>query len=275
LANAVAAMAGTVQLVFEPDRVGVIYTGQISWDVLKTILIVIKFGCVGVGAAIFVILQVRKSQTRWVNARLQAEMCRSARATWRFPYWTDALATAGQPAARETLQFLRYVRARQPALEPVPLEQLKADYGINRLQDQFHYYKGKADSASALSGWLKPLYSMFTALSILAAIVSLLYPHLVDRRHESPLPGTVSYFILGFVPIMAPAFASWLLAWEAIETLGRQKSRYREMQVSLHRALADLVQAESPEAVDEIVERTERMLLSEVQEWYSFIKYSK
>jgi hypothetical protein len=74
---------------------------------------------------------------------------------------------------------------------------------------------------------------------------------------------------------MAPAFASWILAWDAIETLGRRKARYREMQEDLHRALADLVQADTWEAVGDVVDRTEKMLLSEVLEWYCFIKYSK
>ena len=43
----------------------------------------------------------------------------------------------------------------------------------------------------------------------------------------------------------------------------------------LHRALANLIQAETWESVIDIVEQTEKMLLSEVLEWYSFIKYSK
>jgi len=277
LANAVAAMAGTVQLVFMPGKDGATWDWSpilLAW--MTNILTGIKFGCVAAGAIIFVILQVRKSQIQWIDARLQAEMCRSARATWRFPRLTDALALALQPAARETLQFLRYVRAVHPPTGTASLEELKADYGINRLEDQFHYYKGKADSASALSGRLKPFYWIFTALSILAAIVSLLYPYLFDRhRHQPPPAGSASYFVLNFLPIMAPAFASWILAWDAIETLGRQKARYREMQTTLHLALADLVQAETPEAIFDLAERTERKLLGEVQEWYSFIKFSK
>jgi len=276
LANAVAVIAGTAQVVFVPSPhagISLQIPLGIPLGVLVQTLIGIKFFCVAAGAVIFLVLQVRKSQTRWINARLKAEMCRSARTTWRLPRLTEALAMGGQPEARDTLQFIRYLRAVHGAGGTVTLSEFKADYGVNRLKDQYGYYKKQADKAVALSGRLQPFYWVFTALSILAAVTSLVYPHLFSGH--PPAPGTWAYFLLRFIPIMAPAFASWILAWDAIETLGRRKARYREMQEDLHRALADLVQADTWEAVGDVVDRTEKMLLSEVLEWYCFIKYSK
>src|ERR1019366_2396837 len=132
----------------------------------------IKFFCVAAGAVIFMVLQVRKSRTRWINARLKAEMCRSARTTWRLPRLTEALAMGGQPEARDTLQFIRYLRAVHGGGGTVTLSEFKADYGVNRLKDQYGYYKKQADKAVTLSGRLTPFYWVFTALSILAAVTS-------------------------------------------------------------------------------------------------------
>jgi hypothetical protein len=278
LANAIAAMAGTVQVVFVPphaDWKKLPLPLNIPMGTLVETLIGIKLACVVIGAVIFLVLQIRKSQTRWINARLKAEMCRSARATWRLPRLTDALAMGGQPEARDTLQFIRYLRVTSKAGETVQPEQFKADYGFNRVQGQYRYYMEQADNATTLSHWLTPFYWVFTALSIFMALVVLIYPHTPGHHGEAPGPGHLSYFFIGFIPIMAPALASWILAWDAIETLGRRKARYREMQAILHRALADLVQADTWEEVTEVVERTEKLLLSEVLEWYSFIKYSK
>jgi hypothetical protein len=278
LANAIAAMAGTVQIVFAPPHtvessVHLPFGFPLGRMVLG--LILIKLFCVAAGAIIFLVLQIRKSQTRWINARLKAEMCRSAKATWRLPRLTEALAMGGQPEARETLQFIRCVRATSPRGEPVSVETFKADYGFNRMRGQFRYYLGQADTAMNLSRWLTPLYWLFTALSLLTGLVVLIYPHVFNHHGETPGPGTWRYFLLGFIPIMAPALASWILAWDAIETLARRKARYREMQELLRRELADLVQAKTWEALTAVVEQTEKLLLSEVLEWYSFIKYSK
>jgi hypothetical protein len=277
LANAVAAVAGTVNVVFAPPTppagFQVVLPGGIHVGLLEHILVGIKFGCVALGLGIYFLLQVRKSQSHWINARLKAEMCRSAMATW--PRMTDALAMAGQAEARATLRFLRYVHTVH-ALAPLPLDDFKAHYAYRRLWDQFHYYRKQGDRAAVLSRRLKPLYWIFSALSILCAIASLVYPYVGRHHHgQAPQPGSLSYYLLGFIPIMAPSFASWILSWDAIETLGRRKARYREMESNLHRQLGDLLQADSEEAVDEVVERTEKMLLSEVLEWYSFIKYSK
>ncbi|MCE0498999.1 MAG: hypothetical protein LV481_13745 [Methylacidiphilales bacterium] len=279
LANAVAAIAGTVQVVFlPPPQFGGFNLHiplGIPLEVLVRTLIGIKFFCVVAGAVIFLVLQIRKSQSRWINSRLKAEMCRSARTTWRLPRLTESLAMGGQPEARDTLQFIRYLRAVHGSAGTVTLREFKAGYGVNRLKDQYDYYKEQADKAVALSGRLTPFYWAFTALSILAGAGSLLYSHFISPNHEPPPPGTWAYFLLGFIPIMAPAFASWILAWDAIETLGRRKARYREMQEHLHRALADLVHAETWETVGDVVDRAEKVLLNEVLEWYSFIKYSK
>jgi hypothetical protein len=276
LANAVAAVAGTVNVVFAPPvpppGFYVHLPGGIHLGFLEHVLVGIKFACVTLGLVIFFTLQVRKSQSRWINARLKAEMCRSAEATW--PFLTEALAMNGQAEAHETLRFLRYVHT-VAAPAPVDSAQFKAQYAYRRMWDQFHYYRKQGDRAAMLSRWLKPLYWIFSALSILCAIASLLYPHIGRHHGQPPQPGSLSYYLLGFIPIMAPSFASWILSWDAIETLGRRKARYREMEHNLYRQLGELIQADSRDAVDEVVERTEKMLLNEVLEWYSFIRYSK
>ena len=282
-ANAIAAMAATVQLVFitgpvdnhpVPFPFGIPLSVPLA--VLATTLTVIKFACLGLGMVIILTMKYRKSQQRWIDARLRTEMCRSAIITWQLPRLTQALEMDGQPAARDTVQFLRYLRAVSGPVDQLPLEKFKTNYGILRLKHQYNYYKGKADKADALSARLTPAYTICTFGAFAVSVIALAYPHFIDRHnHHPPVPGTWSYFLLDFIPIVAPACATLILGFEAIETLGRNRARYRELQELLSRALADLVAADSWPALEGVVERSEKILLSEVWEWYCFVKYSK
>ncbi len=84
--------------------------------------------------------------------------------------------------------------------------------------------------------------------------------------------GTWGNFFFVFVPIVAPILASWVLAWQAIESVSRKKIRFAEMKRLMQQALIDLIHCHSWEAVHHVVKRTEKVLLNEVLEWYSFVK---
>ncbi len=162
-----------------------------------------------------------------------------------------------------SLNYLRTTRAPRPGIS---LEAFKADYGRRRLDDQHRYFHAQSRAAARVSSRLSPLYWIFSAAALLTSALSVFVAsHLV--------PGTWLNFFFVIVPIVAPIFASWIVSWQAIESVGRRKARFAEMERLTGQALVDLVHCHSWEAVHHVVKKTERTLLNEVLEWYSFVKY--
>lgn len=253
LANALASMAGSVSSSFNHSAaMGDILTG-------------IKFGAILLGLAIFGVLRHRESQNHWLRLRLKAEICRSMMATWNSTRLIEPISADELPEMSELIRSLHYLRVTHPASTAVTLEQFKAHYGRRRLAHQYHYFDTKSESAKRTSSFLTPLYWIFSGAALVtsgAAIVAQSAFHL----------GTWGNFFFVFVPIVAPILASWVLAWQAIESVSRKKIRFAEMKRLMQQALIDLVHSHSWEAVHHVVKRTEKVLLNEVLEWYSFVK---
>ncbi len=258
LANAVASMAGAVSSSFT-------HSAEIG-----TFLTVMKFGCIFLGLGIFAMLRHRQSQNLWLKLRLKAEVCRSAIATWNSRQIIEPLSIDEMPELRELIQALHYYRATQPGRVEISLEAFKADYGIRRLADQYHYFHRQAESASRISAKLTPFYWFLSASALLTSGASLVFQSIY---HQHNTFGTWTNFIFNFIPIVAPALASWILAWEAIEAVSRKKFRFAEMERLMRGAMVDLVHSHSWDAVHDVVKRAEKLLLNEVLEWYSFVKY--
>jgi hypothetical protein len=259
LANGVASMAGSVGSSFNHSAV------------IGTVLTVIKFGCIFLGLGIFAVLRHRQSRNHWLGLRLKAEVCRSAMATWNCPIPVDPLSPDDVPELRPLIQALRYFRATRPPTAEFTLEKFKADYGKRRLVDQYYYFQRQADSATLLSSRLTPLYWILSGSALLLSGAALIIPSFYTGHH--PL-GKWTNFVFVFIPIVAPALASWIVAWQAIESVSRKKARFVEMGRLMHQALIDLIHCHSWEAVQHVVKKTEKQLLNEVLEWYSFVKYS-
>jgi hypothetical protein len=260
LANAIASVAGSVGSSF-PHSAPV-----------GTVLTVIKFGCIFLGLVIFAVLRHRQSRNHWLGLRLKAEVCRSAIATWHSPAAIEPLNADEVPELRQLMQALRYFRAtRRQALPDISLESFKAAYGARRLADQYRYFQRQAQSADHMSSRLTPLYWFLSGSALVFSGITLFLPSSF-WHHDAP--GRLMNFVFIFVPIVAPALASWIIAWQAIESVSRKKARFVEMERLMHQALVDLIHCHSWEAVQHVVKRAERQLLAEVLEWYSFVKYS-
>ncbi|MCE0522355.1 MAG: hypothetical protein LV480_05530 [Methylacidiphilales bacterium] len=260
LANATASVAGSVGSSFTHS------------SVIGTILTVIKFGCIFLGLGIFAVLRHRQSRNHWLTLRLKAEVCRSAIATWSSPSAIEPLTADEVPELRQLLQALRYFRATRHHAHPeISLEAFKAAYGYRRLIDQYRYFEHQAELASTMSSRLTPLYWILSGAALLASGGSLILQSFYEVHH--PL-GRLTNFIFVFVPIVAPALASWIIAWQAIESVSRKQARFAEMKRLMHQALVDLIHSHSWESTVHVVKHAERQLLAEVLEWYSFVKYS-
>jgi hypothetical protein len=260
LANAIASMAGTVASSF-PHSAAV-----------GTVLTAIKSGCIFLGLGIFAILHHRQSQNRWLGLRLKAEVCRSAMATWNSPVAIEPLTADEVPELRRLIQALRYFRATgHQARAAISLEAFKAAYGTRRLVDQYRYFQRQVQSAVHLSSRLTPLYWFLSGSAFLVSGASLVLQSFHGQHHAL---GRWTNFVFVVVPIVGPALASWVIAWQAIESVSRKKARFVEMERLMHQALVDLIHCHSWEAAQHVVKKAERQLLAEVLEWHSFVKYS-
>ena len=260
LANAIASMAGSVSSSFTHSRT------------IGTVLTMIKFGSIFLGLAIFAVLRHRQSRNRWLGLRLKAEVCRSAMATWHSPMPIEPLTSDEVPELHQLMQALRYFRATHQQPHPdISLEGFKASYGKRRLVDQYRYFQRQAQSANYMSSRLTPLYWFLSGSALVLSGISLFLPSSIWSHNAA---GRLTNFIFVFVPIVAPALASWIIAWQAIESVSRKQARFVEMQRLMHQALVDLIHCHSWEAVQHVVKKAERQLLTEVLEWYSFVKYS-
>jgi hypothetical protein len=260
MANAIASVAGSVSSSFSHS------------PVVGTVLTMIKFGCIFLGLGIFAVLRHRQSRNRWLGLRLKAEVCRSAMATWYSPTAIEPLTADEVPELHQLMQALRYFRATHHHAHPdISLEGFKAAYGTRRLADQYRYFQRQAQSANALSSRLTPFYWFLSGSALVLSGISLFLPSGFWMHHSA---GRLMNFIFVMVPIVAPALASWIIAWQAIESVSRKQARFVEMERLMHQALVDLIHCHSWEAVQHVVKKSERQLLTEVLEWYSFVKYS-
>jgi hypothetical protein len=253
LANALASMAGSVGSSFKHSAaIGYVLTG-------------IKFGAILLGLAIFAVLRHRESQNHWLKLRLKAEICRSMMATWNSPRLIEPISADDLPEMSGLIRSLHYLRVTHAGQPEPTLDAFKAHYGWRRLAHQYSYFETKSESARRTSSYLTPLYWIFSGAALItsgAAIVVQSAFHL----------GTWGNFFFVFVPIVTPILASWVLAWQAIESVSRKKIRFAEMKRLMQQAMIDLIHCHSWEAVHHVVKRTEKVLLNEVLEWYSFVK---
>jgi hypothetical protein len=260
VANATAALAGAVTTAFRMP------------PPFFTLLNVLKFVCVLTGLIIYVVLRRRESENRWLIVRLKAEVCRSALATWRSPRMIGLASAEQIPELRALVQSIHYFRAlHRPARAPT-LQEFKADYGARRLLDQAKYFHKHATRARRISGRFGPAYIILIALSLLTATGAVVYQSVLGF----PLrPGTLVNFFFQFIPAIGPALASWVMAFQAIESVGRRQARFREMEHWMRQAMEDLKRCRTWKATYELVEWAEKMLLNEVTEWYVVSKYGK
>jgi hypothetical protein len=260
LANAIASVAGSVGSSFPHS------------PFIGTTLTVIKFSCIFLGLGIFAVLRHRQSRSQWLKLRLKAEVCRSAIATWHSPIVVEPLTSDEVPELHQLIQALRYFRATHHRQMPnLSLEDFKAEYGVHRLVDQYRYFQRQAQSAKNMSTRLSPVYWVLSGSALVISGISLFIP--ASFGHHAPFERFLNFFII-MIPVIAPAFASWIIAWQAIESVSRKQARFVEMERLMHQALVDLIHCHSWEAVQHVVKRAERQLLGEVLEWYSFVKYS-
>jgi hypothetical protein len=260
VANATAALAGSVSSAFPMPTA------------IQTGLTVLKFVCVLTGLIIYGVMNHRQSQNLWLIVRLRAEVCRSALATWRSPHIIGLASAEQVTELHDLVQSIRYFRALDRRAKEPSLQEFQADYGVNRLLDQWIYFNKHATRAHRISARFGPAYIILIALSLLTSSGAVVYQSVF---HLPLLPGTAVNFFFQFIPAIGPALASWVMAFQAIESVGRRQARFREMEHWMRQAMEDLKRCRTWKATYELVDWTEKLLLNEVTEWYVVSKYGK
>ena len=142
------------------------------------------------------------------------------------------------------MQALRYYRAtRQKPRTDISLDAFKAEYGHHRLIDQYRYFQNQSKKATLMSTRLTPFYYVLTVSAFFVSGISLFLP---NHFWSHEMPGKIMNYVFIMVPIiMAPAIASWIISWQAIESVSRKKARFVEMQRLMHQAMVDLIHCHS------------------------------
>lgn len=220
------------------------------------------------------------AQKRWVEARVAAELCRSALTCWSMP--TAPLRVFEEedfPHFKRLICTLRIARETDPAAAS-PEHAAIEGYLTARVEDQARYFKRKHGQAvKEYQGWQRK-FNLATGFVIVIGGLAGLAEAIDSCCSASgvPLPSfatTASHFLhlaspyVAFLLIMAPFYATYALAMLAILDCRRRRERYASMEVFLERQKNRITRMKSPASRAAMVQNTERMLLEELHEWHS------
>lgn len=223
----------------------------------------------------------------WLRARIIAELCRSAQATWFLSSgWSSALNVPGFRSWQRSLHLWRL--SAPPAETPID-EQLRR-YVKMRFDDpdsgQIPYFETHLRDAAAkqrsYSRWARRCTQTTIVISVIVAglmIYKLIYDHygvLPEFNLPDPHAAAVSYpekllkWVTLVLPLTSTAFFTVLIA----NDYGRRAERNRAMLAFLVEARKRILAAKTPSALERHVAETESMLLLEVLEWHSVTHFT-
>lgn len=218
-----------------------------------------------------------KSQQHWVEARVAAELCRSALTCWTMP--AAPLRVFDDEDFPHLKRLIRTLRIAREIDQGASITEDKAIEGyINaRVDDQARYFHKKhGQSVTEYNGWQRK-FDLATGFVIVVGIIVGL-AEAVDVCCTAcgvAVPHTASHLLhliapfIAFLLIVAPFYASYAMAMLSILDCRRRRERFATMKYFLERQRNRLLRVKSPSIRAEMVETTERMLLEELHEWHS------
>ncbi len=226
-----------------------------------------------------------RSREHWVEARVAAELCRSAGKSWRFPQAPLAVFSEEDfPHFKRLIRTLRLARELDAAsAATLSEEDAFTRYTEERIDDQIHYFRrqhGKAVKEN--KRWQRHFNIATWTVIILGTLFG--FAEAADACLNAGIaPGALheggfSHWLhlmappVVFVLIVAPFYASYALAVLAIRDCRRRCDRFKNMHEFLERQKDRLTRIKSPSSRIAVIENTERMLLEELHEWYSVMR---
>ncbi|HVS54174.1 MAG TPA: hypothetical protein VHD62_17595 [Opitutaceae bacterium] len=240
-----------------------------GWHVLE--LPWIKLLCLTAALVVALVLRYAGSHHNWVRCRLAAEIARSALATWGLPRAAPLFRELDIVEFRQLMRSLHIQHRRAAAEKPMPLEEFRANYLAERLEDQLGYFRHRLRRALPV---LVRLRFGFWAATILALACTLAYA-VQSTAHREWLSGAAEETVFYFLPIVLPVIAAAFISLISINDLHRRVARYREMIHFLEHARSQIVFCRTWNSLERIVQKTENALLQEVLEWHSIASFSE
>lgn len=218
-----------------------------------------------------------KSQQKWVEARVAAELCRSALTCWNMP--TAPLRVFYDEDFPHLKRLIGTLRIAREIDHSAAFSEEKAINGyINaRVDDQARYFHKKHGLAvKEYTGWQRK-FDMATWFVVVVGTIAGLAEaaDVCGTACGVPLPPAASHILHLVAPliacllIVAPFYATYAMAMLSILDCRRRRERFATMKYFLERQRTRLLRVKSPSIRAEMVEATERMLLEELHEWHS------
>lgn len=211
------------------------------------------------------------AQSRWHKARIRAELCRSAIATWRLPYSESIHRDKIFAGDRDWMHSL-WLRRRQAVVLETPLLKLRETYLKERVDDQLNYFQKRYNEAA----WWQKLLSLCATLSTWVAIfLGLLFFGVLIASHcyYGEDPHSLGSKLIKLFSVILPLLSAALLHLTVGREYGRREARNREMLIELKRMRTRIERAETPRHFAELVAETETLLLVELFEWQTYVRF--
>ena len=280
-ASTLAALTATVLAVTHPETASTVYSVY-----LVALALVVCMKPVLAFAALRMEHVLHHDGTRdlWLNARVLAELCRSAYATWPLPVQTVNIQEDEVfPKVKRLIRTLRLLREQDAAAavrsahrEPCET-QLEADmraacgmYAKERLQNQAHYFDGRHTHALAEERKWRLCFQAATWFAI-GAGVALAADRFFLVAGNHLLSGPFEK-VFEAATIIAPFVAAHCLGTLTILDTRRRCRRYAEMSDYLQRLANILAHTEANPSRIRLIEHAERTLIEEQHEWLSVMK---
>ncbi len=221
--------------------------------------------------AFFSALAIRhlRAQDTWVRCRLAAELARAMKATWGMTRKTALFEDIDLPETRHLVRSFHILHLRDTRGERPNLDTFRQHYRINRIEDQLAYYRRRLAKADPQLRRLRLGFSLSTLMAIVATATYAIQ----HTFHLTELSWVVEAVGFYFLPIVLPVVAAAFMSFISINDLHRRVARYREMCHVLESAQKQIMVTHSWRSLEQLVRRTERVLLSEVLEWHTLMSH--
>lgn len=251
----VASTLGFIKLIFLPG-------GAVKWA------LTIAGALVLVVASVLAFLR-GKSHSRWMRARVRAEIVRSCLATWDIRRHASLShhprpAIPGITALFADLRVLRDMD-RSPLME---MDEARSRYNDGRVQDQIDYFRRQRRKASHSLKRRKILMAICSFIALGCSLTMLIFPWFLH------IPETAAQWI-EFAEYTLPLFTTALGLTLITEEAARRAARYAEMTDVLLHLQRRLRASATWDALARIVTEVEEELLQELVEWRSFVRFTR
>lgn len=216
-----------------------------------------------------------RSHERWIEHRFMAERLRSAAILAACGVEASAIEPppfAGKAQARDDWALMAFneVWNRLPPLPGLAADRCDAVRRFVRwhsIRDQIRYHERAARRSGRISHALERAGTAAFALAILGAGLHLALT-LVGHGRAAAAEGALT-----FAAIVLPAVGAALGGFRAHREYSRLSRRSRSMALGLRRLKRRFVAASDPDHLAALVRETERVMLSETQDWLALMEF--